>query len=518
MPNFKQMPMDPTQLMMFPSSVAESIPANADVRMLSEAMDGLDWKGLEASYAATGCPAYPPQVLCKILVYGLSKGVRSSRQLEDMAANHKCYIYLAGGLIPDHSTISRFRKDKQEWLKDAYKKTVRMCAEAGLVLLKVTATDGTKVLSKASKKSLYSERRVEKEMAAIEQILAEAEEVDRQEDEIYGSASGSEIPEELVDAKKRKEKLEEISKRLKESGRNNVSATDEECRVMKTGSGLRPAYNVQITADSAHGVIVAADVTNAENDTGQFQGQMEQVEENTGRRPETGLADTGYSDEGTYKYLAESGQDALIPPKEQPQEKKRDDLFASKCFLKDARSDVLICPAGRELTFRGIVNNHCGQYRVYRAGNCRDCSFYNECVSCKKKAARSVQISVVAQKRAEMMQRLRTDEGKRIYALRKQTVERDFANIKCNMGLDRFVLSGKEGAGSETWLACMTHNLMIYVRKAMATPSDSPYSAAKSIIAPVAAHIASSTLNLFVFTQNIRMRGSVQARLNTLAA
>jgi transposase len=465
MPNFKQMPMAPSQLMMFPSSIDESIAANADVRMLSEAMDSLDWSGLEASYAQTGCPAYPPQVLCKILVYGLSKGIRSSRVLEDMIANHKHYIYLGGGLTPDHSTISRFRKEKGEWLRNAYKNSVRMCAEAGLVLLNVTATDGSKIQAGSSKKSLYTKKRLDKEMEAIDRILAEAEEVDRQEDEIYGSASGNEIPNELTDAKKRKEKLQEIARRLKDSGSNSVSATEQDCRVMKTSSGLRPAYNMQITVDSACGVIVASDVTDAQTDNGQLEGQLKQVEENVGFSPDVALADTGYSDEATYKYLEESSQAALIPPKQHPTEGRRNDLFASKCFLRDEDRDVLTCPAGRKLTFRRLANNHCGQYRVYTAANCRDCSFYSECVSCER-TGRSVQVSVVARQRAEMMEKLKTPEGKKVYALRQQTVERGFANIKSIMGLDRFALMGKSGASSETWLACMAHNLMIYVRKA----------------------------------------------------
>ena len=68
MPNFKQMPMEPTQIVMFPVSIDESIAVNADVRVHSQAMDRLDWSELERSYAETGCPPYPPKVLCKILV------------------------------------------------------------------------------------------------------------------------------------------------------------------------------------------------------------------------------------------------------------------------------------------------------------------------------------------------------------------------------------------------------------------------------------------------------------------
>ena len=465
MPSFKQMPMEPSQLTMFPVSVNDSISAEADVRLFSDAMDAIDWSVFDSEYSQTGCPAYPPRVLCKILVYGLSKGVRSSRALEDLVRNHRHYIFLAGGLTPDHSTISRFRKSRQDCLRLTYRNTVRMCAEAGLVLLNVTATDGSKIQASSSRRSLYKQKRIEREMAAIDRILAEVEEVDAAEDELYGSASGSEMPAELVDAKERKRKLQEIAKRLKESGRSSVSETESDCRIMKTTSGLRPAYNVQATVDSSEGVIVAADVIDAETDNEQLEGQMKQVEENTGLRPDVSLADTGYSDEATFKYLARSGQDALLPPHMHPQEKKRNDLFASKCFVRDQGKDVLICPAGRELAFRRTVSNSSGDYRVYTAGNCRDCSFCAECVTCKVKTSRSVQVSVVAEQRDLMLARLATPEGKELYALRQRIVERVFANIKTNMGLNRFLLSGKQGVASEIWLACMAHNLMIYVRK-----------------------------------------------------
>jgi len=364
MPNFKQAPMDPSQVMMFPSSVDESIPADAEVRLLSEAMDRLDWSELESSYSATGCPPYPPKVLTKILVYGLSRGIRSSRVLEDMTSNHRHYIFLSGGLAPDHSRISRFRKDKQAWLRRAFEDTVRVCAEAGHVLLNIGATDGSKIQAHASKKSVYGQKRIDREMVVIDQILAEAEETDRREDELYGSCRGNALPQELVEAKKRKAKLEEIAARLSESGRKSVSATEEECRVMKTTDGLRLSYNTQITVDSAEGVILAADVSNAETDHGQLEGQLKQVEQNTGLKLDVSLSDTGYCDEASLEFLASSGQEALIPIKEQPQESRRNDLFASRCFLRAQNKDVLICPAGRELTFRRIVKCSSGHYRV----------------------------------------------------------------------------------------------------------------------------------------------------------
>jgi transposase len=465
MANFKKMPMEPTQVLLFPKSVDDSIPQECDVRAMSEAMDLLDWSVFDAGYSNEGCPPYPPRVLAKILAYGYSKGIRSSRVLEDTVKNDKRFIWLAGGLEPDHSTISRFRKDKQEALKAAYKCTVRVCMEAGLVLLNTVSTDGTKILARASKKSLYDMKRVDKVSEAIDRIFREAEEADRIEDEMHGEASGREVPPELADAKKRKEKLREIAQRLKESGRKNISASDTECRVMKTRSGLLPSYNVQATVDSANLVIVAADVTNSENDFGQLSGQLAQVEENTGRGADLVLADTGYGDQRTIKELSSSGQDALIPQPEQPQQKDMNNLFASRCFLRDDERDVLICPAGKELTYRRTVDNHGKKYLVYTTEGCRSCSFYAQCVKVDCKTGRSVQKGVLSDERERMIQRLRTPEGKAQYALRQQTVEPVFGNIKWNMGFARFGLHGKGGAMSETWLMCMAHNLGILARR-----------------------------------------------------
>jgi len=473
MANFKQMPMAPSQVLLFPVSLEDSLPAECDVRLLAEAMEALDWREFEAGYADTGCPAYPPRVLCKILVYGYSKGIRSSRALEEAAKNDRRYIWLAGGLQPDHCTIARFRKEKASWLKAVYKNTVRICAEAGLVLLNVTATDGSKIAARASKRSLYDAKRLAKEAEAIERILAEAEATDAAEDELYGERSADGLPAELADAARRKEKLTEIAARLKESGRNRVSATEADCRVMKTTAGLRPAYNAQLTVDAAHGVIVAAEVTQQETDNGLLAAQLEQVAENTGLWPDVALADSGYSDEGTFQWLEEAGQEAVIPPQEHSQEAKRKDLFASKGFLHEEARDVLICPAGKELTFRRMAEGSSGCYRVYTAQNCRSCSFYAECVRTKSKRGRSVWISVVAGQREKMRQKLKTAAGNALYRLRQETAERVLANLKANLGLKRFGLEGKIGASAEFWLVCSAHNLLIYLHKVAAATKTS---------------------------------------------
>jgi len=501
MANFKQMPMAPSQVVMFPVSVEDSLPADCDVRLVGEAMEALDWRAFETAYAETGRPAYPPKVMCKILVYGYSKGIRSSRALEEVVKHDQRYIWLAGGLKPDHTTIARFRKEHEAWFKQVYQSTVRLCTEAGLVLLSVVATDGSKIPARASKRSLYDAKRLEREMEAIDRILAEAEATDQAEDELYGQGANCKLPRQLADAKQRREKLAEIAARLEQSGRKSVAAGEPDCRVMKTTSGLRPSYNAQLTVDAASGVIVAAELTQQQTDNGLLSQQLQQTAQNVGCRPALALADSGYSDEATFQSLAETGQQALIPPQQQPQEAKRNDLFASRCFVPDEQRDVLICPAGRELTFRRVVRCSSGSYRVYTAQNCRDCSFYGQCVKVKSKRGRSVQISVVAAQREGMRQKLKTAEGKALYKLRQQTAERVIAQLKGNLGFNRFGLAGVGGAGAEWWLICAVHNLLTYLRGVAA--------AANKVVRHLLGRLADRTMRPFRWhIRHLRLEGA----------
>lgn len=267
MPRFKEMPNAPGQRWLMAPSLDEMVSAGSDVRVLSEVMDRLDWSYMEASYSDNGRPAYPPTVIAKILVYAYSKGIRSSRRIEELVESDLRYIWLAGGLKPDFHTIARFRKERFSELSRLFVSSVRLCTEAGLVLMRAMAADGSKIRASASRKSLYDGARVSREREAVERILQEAEETDRVEDEQYGEANGRELPEELRDAAKRKAKLDEIAQRLKENGRKVVSAWDEECRLMKTSSGIRPSYNVQAVVDSENQVIVAAEASRNELET-----------------------------------------------------------------------------------------------------------------------------------------------------------------------------------------------------------------------------------------------------------
>jgi len=492
MPRYKQMPLEPSQLMLYGQSVEDAVPKDCDVRLYRDVMECMDYSHLESKCSDVGCPPYPPAVMVKVLGYAYSKGIRSSRKIEQHLNYDVRFMWLAGGLKPDHNTLARFRKDNWRELKDSFGQSARVCCEAGLVSLNVVSTDGSKIRAAASKKQMYNEDRLEREMAAVERILEEAEEIDALEDEQDSCSRDDKLPEHLQDAKERKARLQEIAKQLEQSDAKYVVGSEPESRAMETGDGIRPAYNLQASVDAESQVIVAMDLTQAENDYGQLPSMSDEVERVTGMSADTMLADGGYVDEETLRWTEECKDDVLMPVSQHWRESRRDDLFANRCFMSDDERDVLICPAGRELTFRGEYRTGSGGYRRYQASGCRSCSFYSQCAS-NSLGGRRISLSVVESQRAKMREKLKSAHGKRLYALRKQTVEPVFGRIKSNLGLSRFLLYGLEGATAEVALMCMVHNVL----KCMASAAAMTYVASTNACI-LAADIVSTILLAFI--------------------
>jgi transposase len=228
---------------------------------------------------------------------------------------------------------------------------------------------------------------------------------------------------------------------------------------MITDAGKRPCYNLQASVDAGSQIIVAMKLTQSENDSGKLPEMTEEVESNTGRSPDVCVVDAGYGNEDTLKWADETNHNVLMPLQEQPQGSARDQKFCSKNFLPDGNGeDALICPAGRKLTFCGIYRTGSGHYRRYSAIGCKSCCFYRQCVP-NGRGSRRVCISVVAQQREAMHKKLQSPEGKALYALRQQTVEPVFGQLKSNLGLSRFLCWGRAGATAEVVLACLAHNV-----------------------------------------------------------
>src|SRR5690349_23662071 len=132
---FKDPAVPVDQLFLLPPSVADFVAEDAPVRVLSELIDQLDLESLLKAYRGGGAPAYDPAMLFKVLVFGLSEGIRSSRRLAGALTYDVRYMYLARMSQPDFRTICRFRRSQGEAIVGLFTETVLLAKQMGLVLL-----------------------------------------------------------------------------------------------------------------------------------------------------------------------------------------------------------------------------------------------------------------------------------------------------------------------------------------------------------------------------------------------
>ena len=122
-------------------------------RFVADVMNELDLSRIYAEYERSdgrGLSAYHPLLLTRLLLYGYSIGVTSSRAIERATYDNVAFRYLAADQHPDHDTIASFRQEHLEALAGLFLQALRLCEKAGLVKLGNVAIDGTKILANAS--------------------------------------------------------------------------------------------------------------------------------------------------------------------------------------------------------------------------------------------------------------------------------------------------------------------------------------------------------------------------------
>jgi len=197
-------PFDPGQGLLLPPSLDDWLPAEHVARFVADLVDEhLDLSRIRAAYTeGRGAPPYDPRLMVRILLYGYTIGVRSSRAIEVKCVDDVPFRWLAAGAAPDYRAIARFRKRHLSALGHLFVQALALCQAAGMVSLGRVALDGTKVRANASKRKAMSYvRMTEKERILADEVsalLAEAERIDKAEDARYGkNKRGDELPEEL---------------------------------------------------------------------------------------------------------------------------------------------------------------------------------------------------------------------------------------------------------------------------------------------------------------------------------
>ncbi len=221
---------DQAQSFLLPPSLDDWLPEAHEARFISEVVEELlDLSVIYDSYVmADGAPPYEPRMMLKLLLYGYSIGVTSSREIERRCGLDVAFRWLAANAAPDYRSISRFRRRHLDALDELFVQVLALCAEAGLVKLGRVALDGTKLRASASKHKAMSYDRLGPKIALLEAevaaILAEAEAADRAEDEAFGAdRRGDEVPDELARRATRIEKMRAAKEAIEADARDKAA-------------------------------------------------------------------------------------------------------------------------------------------------------------------------------------------------------------------------------------------------------------------------------------------------------
>jgi transposase len=443
MTNFRTIDRDTGFLL--PPSVDEWLPERHLARFVVEVIDGLDLRAMSGRYRGSGSASYHPALLLGLLIYGYATGVFSSRKLERATYDSVAFRFIGANEHPDHDTIAAFRRRFLGEIKTLFVEVLLLAREMGVLKMGTVALDGTKMHANASRHSALSYEhagKIEAQLKAeVADLLAKAEAADQAD-----APDGMSIPEELARretrhaeiarakaviegrAKERhareradyEEKLAAREARTKATGKkpggrppappaegplptDQVNLTDEDSRIMPVaGGGFEQCYNAQAAVAAGSLLVVAGDVVQAPNDKQQLEpvlGQLDALPQELGD-VDTLLADNGYFSDANVNACVEAGIDPLIATGRQSHHQPLAERFA---------------PAPPEPVDPTPVE--------------------------------------------AMAYKLKTPQGKKLYALRKQTPEPVFGIIKSVLGFRQFSLRGLENVRGEWSLVTMAWNI-----------------------------------------------------------
>lgn len=407
------------------------LPEDSLARFIVDIVNQLDLSSIEEQYSIYGNKAYPPKIILALIFYCYISGIFSSRQIERATKELIPVIYIVHGEQPDHSVISRFRKEFLQQIKAMFSQVLQIAANMNVFKLGDVALDGTKIKANASKHKALSyshtiklEKQIEDEINLLIQKSEEVEgndfdglnipdEIKRREERILKIQSAKAEIEARRKAKYDEEKREYVAKianrekKEKERGKklggkkpkepdpkpqptDQVNLTDEESRIMPmSGGGFEQCYNAQATVDVDSRFIVENHMSQQSNDKQELSPALDRIEQlpdslgNVNRM----AVDSGFNSQANRELAVTRGVDLHVPK-------------------------------GREKH-----NN------------------FLDSLSQKK------ELSVEEKERGLF------------YALRKSTIEPAFGVIKAVIGFTKFSLRGFDAVSGEWSLVCTAYNL-----------------------------------------------------------
>jgi len=459
-------PWEPQRYRQEAHSPATKLPEGDLVFFLLETVPRLDLHRFYAPYEdeTRGAPPFDPAMMVCLLLYAYCVGVFSSRKMAQACERNLAFIAIVGTERPDFRTISDFRMLHLDAFTDVFVQVLRVAGEAGMVKLGNVATDGTKLQGNASRHKAmsygYMKKAVDRLREEIEALVTQAHQQDTEDDAALGSRRGDELPAELTRREDRLAMIEAAMRRLEAQAKAAADAerqrraeaeaerrrrgakrrgqaptpvdeapddkaqtnfTDPELQIMRTNNkGWEYCGNAQASVDAAYQIILACDVTAASNDKQQAEPMAQR----------------------TVAHLAQAG---IATP-------------------KDATGAAQKIPA----TYDSGYYSEAAALAVEQVG----LDPYMATDRQRHQAPEAKAVDSPATAKDRMAAKVRTSEGKALYARRKVIVEPVFGQIKEARGFRRFLLRGLAKIRGEWRLVCVTHNLLKIWRHACALITD----------------------------------------------
>jgi transposase len=404
----------------------------------------LDLSSIYAHYGPVGGEAYSPEILLSLLFYGYATGIFSSRKIEKATHESIPFRYIAGGLHPDHDTIAHFRKVFLKEITNLFTQVLVIAHEKGLLKLGTISLDGSKIHADASKSHAVSYGRLlqleEQLSKEVEELMTLGEKADRQElpeglqievevslrqERLANLAQAKAVLE--ARAKERYEvekaeheaKMREREEKERQTGRkpggrapkpptpgpkakDQYNFTDADSRIMKNSrdDGFGQHFNAQVAVEQDSRLIVGHTVSNHPNDKKEAIPTIETIPAALGK-PDAAAMDNGYFSPTNIEALQEQGIDPYIATGRDCHHKSWQERFASQPTPPPEDASPIV----------------------------------------------------------KMAFKLKSDIGKKIYGLRKSTVEPVIGIIKEVLGFRQFSLRGSVAVSGEWCLVCLAYNL-----------------------------------------------------------
>jgi transposase len=449
------------QQFLFPPALEDWVPRDHPVRFLREFVDELDLAGIGFAMPISneGRPAYAPGLLLKIWLFGYHNRIRSTRKLEAACREQLPLVWLSGMIAPDHNSLWRFWRDNKNALRQLFKQSVRLALDAGLVGLVLQAVDGTKIQAAASAQGGWTKEKMEKLLAALENELDQADQQLEQEGQAPEGPTYH-LPEKMEDRQHLREAIRSGLNQLAQKGGKHYHPKEPEACRMKS-QGKHPfAYNAQAVVDQSHGVVVAAEITDEQDDSNQLVRMVKQAKCNRGTpSPVLTVADGSYGTGAQIAEAAEQELNVLVQPKEGG--RKKDNGYSARHFHYDAATGTVTCPQKHSLDFgkeARVKGQTIKKYRCHVA-NCPAARW------CKDSKGRRV-IEIWNHTPAVQAMRMRLAQATAQQQLKKrgEIVERHFGHIKEHDGFRRWTVRGIENVRTQWALINLVSNLRVLYR------------------------------------------------------